>query len=87
MSLNYFPAIKRRRRGSTSPPLTNIESNPGPKGKKKSHKAHNPRVQHLTGREKFQIAQAARTSNATFHSTKIQRPSKESLKTCSTNQK
>ena len=29
---------RRKRRGTTSPPLTNVEMNPGPGGKAESHK-------------------------------------------------
>lgn len=34
MSINSFPCKRRRRYGSTSPPLINVESNPGPHQKK-----------------------------------------------------
>lgn len=47
-SLKAIPA-KRRRRGSTSPPLVGIESNPGPnqpKTSRKTRKSHNQPLQH-----------------------------------------
>src|SRR5882724_3726222 len=52
MSLNLIPVLRRRRRGSTSPPLVGIELNPGPKGgRRKSHKAKRPQ-HYLTEQEK-----------------------------------
>lgn len=58
-SQNSFPTESRRRRGSTSPPLVNVEPNPGPHQKKatgKGPKSDQPSLDHhLTAQEKKKI--------------------------------
>src|SRR5690606_25980943 len=56
MPLKAFPSLRRRRRGSTSPPLVNIHSNPGPKAEKTSRRVYHcllkPLEHNLTNQEK-----------------------------------
>lgn len=65
-SQNFFPIIFRRRRGSTSPPLTNVEANPGPHRKRKSHKARSRRQQHLGGLDELHLTREAKLADANF---------------------
>lgn len=75
MSINSFPINRRRRHGSTSPPLVNVHPNPGPGQKKTARRSlksdHHPVQHHLTHQEKQKIKelldQGVTTSDISKH--------------------
>lgn len=56
-SLNSFSTKRRKRRGSTSPPLINIHPNPGPQHQKKGRRTAKTRLDHNFGAKEMKEVQ------------------------------
>ena len=65
-SLNSFSTKRRNRRGTTSPPLVNIHSNPGPKQPKKGRKVAKRSLDRHFGEKEKEKAQELINENASI---------------------